>query len=228
MAGVTKVSADQRERLDDADALLAARGRDRLRQLDDRPRDVGLRLGEHDRLALVGERAQARVERDPAEQRRLHLGCQRLAAARAEELLARSVLARQVGHVLDDAEQPHVRLPRHLRRAHGHLLGGAVRRRHDDGLGPRQQLSERDRHVARAGRHVHDQRVQLTPVDVGEELLERPVEHGPAPHHRRVLVQEEADRHHLEVAAHGRDDHRRSPPSTATGRWWTPSMCGIE
>ena len=83
-----------------------------------------------------------------------------------------------------------------------------MRGRHDDRLGARQQLPERDGHVAGSRRHVHDERVQLAPVHVGEELLERPVEHGPAPHDRRVLVEEEADRHHLEVAADGRDDHR--------------------
>jgi len=49
-----------------------------------------LHLGvEHELLDVaVGERAQARVKRDPAENRRLDLGGQRLAAAGAEELLA--------------------------------------------------------------------------------------------------------------------------------------------
>ena len=51
------------------------------------------------------------------------------------------------------------------------------------------------------------ERVELAPVHVGEELLERPVQHRPAPHHRRVVLEEEADRHQLEVAAHGRHDH---------------------
>ena len=66
--------------------------------------------------------------------------------------------------------------------------------------------------------------VELTPVDVGEELLERPVQHRAAPHDRRVVLGEEADRHHLQVAADGRHDHR----STTTGRCVTPSTCGIE
>ena len=51
------------------------------------------------------------------------------------------------------------------------------------------------------------ERVQLAPVDVGEELLERLVQHRPAPHDRRVLLEEEPDRHELEVAANGRHDH---------------------
>ena len=40
-----------------------------------------LRLREHDRLARVGERTETRVEGDPAEERRLDLGGQRLAPA---------------------------------------------------------------------------------------------------------------------------------------------------
>ena len=92
--------------------------------------------------------------------------------------------------------------------AHGDLLGRGLRRRHDHDLGARQQLAERDGDVAGAGRHVDDERVELAPVDVGEELLERAVQHRPAPHHRRVVVEEEADRHQLQVAAHRRDDHR--------------------
>jgi hypothetical protein len=44
-------------------------------------------------------------------------------------------------------------------------------------------------------------------VHVREELLERLVQHRAAPHDRRVLLEEEADRHELEVAANRRDDH---------------------
>ena len=57
------------------------------------------------------------------------------------------------------------------------------------------------------GWHVHEQRVELAPVHVREELLERLVQHRAAPHDRRVLLEEEADRHELEVAANRRDDH---------------------
>ena len=70
-----------------------------------------------------------------------------------------------------------------------------------------QELPERHRDVAGPRRHVHEQRVELAPVDVREELLERLVEHRPAPHDRRVLLEEEADRHQLQVAANRRHDH---------------------
>ena len=114
------------------------------------------------------------------------------------------------GHVLDDADHAHVRLLRHQRGPRRHLLGQGLRRGHDHGLGARQELAERDRDVAGAGRHVHEQVVELAPVHVGEELLERAVQHRPAPHDRRVLVEEEADRHQLHVrATAGRSSCRR-------------------
>ena len=62
---------------------------------------------QHERLARVAALAQPRVERDRAEQRHAELRREPLAAARAEDL---------GGHVLDHAEQPHVRLLRHHRR----------------------------------------------------------------------------------------------------------------
>ncbi len=70
-----------------------------------------------------------------------------------------------------------------------------------------QQLPERDRDVAGSGRHVDEQHVELAPVHVGEELLERLVQHRAAPHDRRVVVEEEADRHQLQLVADRRDDH---------------------
>ena len=94
---------------------------------------------------------------------------------------------------------------RHLRGAARDLLREQLRRRHDDRLGAREHLAERDRDVAGAGRHVDDEHVELAPVDVLEELLERPVQHRPAPHQRLVVVDEEADRHQLQVVRDRRD-----------------------
>ena len=133
-----------------------------------------------------------------------------LAAARAEDLLAG---ADEVRHVLDDADDPHPVFSAICGGAHGDLLRGGLRRRHDHDLGARQELAERDRDVARARWHVDDERVELAPVDVGEELLERLVQHRAAPHHRRVVVEEEADRHQLQRrrARAGRSSCRPRP-----------------
>ena len=74
-------------------------------------------------------------------------------------------------------------------------------------LGVRKQLGERDGDVAGARRHVDHECVDVAPVHVREELLERAVQHRSAPDHRLVLVQEEADRHQLEPVPQRRHDH---------------------
>ena len=70
-----------------------------------------------------------------------------------------------------------------------------------------------------------DEVVGLAPVHVGEELLERLVEHRTAPDDRLVLAGEEPHRDHAHAVRLGRDDaRRRSDP----GGRATPSMRGSE
>jgi hypothetical protein len=57
--------------------------------------------------------------------------------------------------------------------------------------------SERD--VARTGGQVEEQVVELAPVHVAHELQERPGDHGAAPDHGLVGIDEEPDRHELEA-----------------------------
>ena len=74
-------------------------------------------------------------------------------------------------------------------------------------LGARQVLAERDRHVAGAGRQVEQEDVEVAPVDVGEHLHQRPVEHRAAPGDDLVAARlEHADRDH-------RDAGLRSAPA---------------
>ena len=83
---------------------------------------------------------------------------------------------------------------------------------------------ERDRDVAGAGRQIDEQVVGLVPVDVGEELLERLVQHRSAPDDRLVLVGEEPHRDARTPWASG----GISMSSMTTGGRSTPSIRGIE
>ena len=100
-----------------------------------------------------------------------------------------------------------VDLARHVRGPLRDLLRGGLRRRDDDDLGAREELRHRQRDVAGAGRHVDDEVVGLAPVHVGEELLERLVQHRAAPDDRLVLAGEEAHRDERDAVGFGRDDH---------------------
>ena len=99
-----------------------------------------------------------------------------------------------------------VDLARHVRGALRDLLRGRLRRGDDDHLGPREELRHRQRDVAGARGHVDDEVVGLAPVHVGEELLERLVQHRAAPHDGLVLACEEAHRDERHAVGLGRDD----------------------
>ena len=57
------------------------------------------------------------------------------------------------------------------------------------------------------GGQVEEQGVKVAEVDVGEELLEGPVQHGSAPGHRLVAGDEHADGNDLHAVRHRREDH---------------------
>ena len=125
------------------------------------------------------------------------------AAALAEHLHDRTV-----DHVLDDTGDALPGLQRDRAGPFGHLGRGHLRRGHHQDLGTRDQLGDRDRDVTGAGRQVQQQHVQVTPVHVGEELLQRAVQHRTAPHHRCVALGEHRDRDHPHVVGDRGQDHR--------------------
>ena len=147
-----------------------------------------------DRLALVAAGAELGDQRELGEQRHLQFLGQLGAATGAEQLVALAVVAGEPGHVLDHAADRQVDLLGHRRGEAGHLLRRRLRRGDDEHLAPRQVLAERDGDVAGAGRHVDEQEVGLVPEDVGEELLERLVQHRPPPDDGLALRHEVPDR----------------------------------
>ncbi len=146
-------------------------------------------------------------ERELAEQRHLELLGEQLAAARAEDLVALAVVAGEPRHVLDHAAHRQVDLGRHRRRQRSHLLCCRLWRRDDEHLTTREVLREREGDVAGAGRHVDEEEVGLVPEHIGEELLERLVQHRAAPDDRLALGDEVADRDAAHAPHLGRHEH---------------------
>ena len=172
----------------------------------DRLRGRGVGVFEHQRRSGVGMLAELLRERHLADQRHAEVVGQELAAALAEDRKSLTVGSGEAGHVLDHAEQLEVDLARHLGGAAGHRLGGRLGRGHDQHLRLGQELGEGHRDVAGAGRKVQQEVVELSPVDVLEELLDRLVEHRTAPDDGGVVLEEEPDRHHLDAAGAGKGD----------------------
>ena len=68
------------------------------------------------------------------------------------------------------------------------------------------RLAEAQRDVAGAGRHVDDQIVEIASSDFAEELLQRAVQHRPAPDDRRIVAGQESHRDDLQPVLLGRHD----------------------
>ena len=95
----------------------------------------------------------------------------------------------------------------HRRGQAGHLLRRRLRRGDDVHLAARQVLAEAERDVAGAGRHVDEEEVGLVPEHVGEELLERLVQHRATPDDGLALGHEVADRDAAHAPRLGREQH---------------------
>ena len=125
----------------------------------------------------------------------------------AEDLMAlAAVRAAEIAVVLHKADDGHMH---HLGHAHGlgHDHGDKLLRRGDDhNAVHRQGLEDRQGHVARSGRHVDEQIVDIFPHDVRPELLHRARNDGAAPENRVVLVlEQQIHGHDLDAAfRHGR------------------------
>ena len=77
-------------------------------------------------------------------------------------------------------------------------------RRDDPQVGPREHPRESHLDVPGPWRHVDEQVVELTPVDVAEKLLEQAMHHRTAPHDGLVLVDEEPERFYVPPYVGGR------------------------
>ena len=113
-----------------------------------------------------------------------------------EDIRARAALrTKEITHILDDAENGHFGLLKHRHPAAGVDQRQILRRRDDDCAGKRHVLRQSELGVAGARRHVDDEAIALAPSDFAEQLRQGRHDHRPAPHHRRRLFDEEADRH---------------------------------
>ena len=136
------------------------------------------------------------------------VGGQAGAATRPEQRVRGAVLTGEVAHVLDDPGHPEVALPGHVGGAGRHLLGRHRGGGHDDHLGARQHPGQPHLDVAGARGHVDQQVVEVSPVDVLQELLDGPVQDEPPPHDGAVLVGQEP---------HGQDPQDAVPDAPLEG-----------
>ncbi len=120
-------------------------------------------------------------------------------------------------HVLDDADDGDADLLEHLEALARVEQRDVLRRGDDDRTRDRHLLRQRELDVAGARRQVDHEIVELAPVGLAQQLLERAGDHRAAPYHGRFRVDEEADRHRLYAVAFERL-HAFSVPGLGLGR----------
>ncbi|KAG0192387.1 hypothetical protein DFQ28_009340 [Apophysomyces sp. BC1034] len=164
--------------------------------------DAPVRVGGHSRASSVGLLANADVQRQAAEQWHIILPADALAAAGAEDMLGVAAMGADMdAHVLNNAQDRHADLLEHLQALSRVEQRNVLRRRDDHRAGHRHALRERKLNVPGARRQVDDQVVQVAPVRLPEQLLERGRDHRAAPDHRVVLLDQESDRVGLHAVA---------------------------
>ena len=134
-----------------------------------------------------------------AQERHIQLVRRGLAAAHTKDI---------AGHVLDDAHDRHLQPLERGDPAHGIGQRHRLRRGDDDAAGQRYKLRQAHLRIARARRQIDHQIIQfitgLTPGHIGQQLLDRLVQHRSAPHQRFALGHQETDGHHQHAVCQGR------------------------
>ena len=102
-------------------------------------------------------------------------------------------------HILNDAQNGHAHLFKHLDAFFGVQQGDVLGCGDDDRARHGHALRQRELNVAGAGRHVDDQVVQVFPVGLAQQLLQRLGGHGAAPDHGFVLRHQKTDGHDLQA-----------------------------
>ena len=113
---------------------------------------------------------------------------------------------REPRHVLHNAQHRHIHM---LTQEHAHAFASIGKRHllwcgHDHGACDGKRLNQRQVYVARAGRHVDDEIVELAPVGIHDELLQGIARHSTAPQHSLVFVDHKTYREHFHAKFLGR------------------------
>lgn len=128
------------------------------------------------------------------------------AASVTEDFDAGAVGGGEEAHVFHQAEDGDIEFLEHgdafTDDAEGGFLGGGD----DDTAVEGHGLAEGELGVAGAGREVDEEGVEVAPVGLHEELLDRFNDHGAAPDHGLVIVDEEAETHEFDAVTGGGEE----------------------
>ena len=108
------------------------------------------------------------------------------------------------GHVLNDTDNRHPDLFKHLKALAGVEQRNVLRCGDNHGAGHGYFLRKRQLDITRARRQVDDQIVKIIPTRLVEQLFQCLRDHRTAPNHRRFRINQKPHTHRLDaVAFHG-------------------------
>ena len=109
-------------------------------------------------------------------------------------------------HVFNDAEDWHIHAPEHCQRLGDIRKGHILWRGHKDASSNWHRLRQRELCIRGSRRQVNDEIVEVAPLHVAKELLNRATDEGPAPDDRLALRNEELNGDDLDAVALDRLD----------------------
>ena len=133
------------------------------------------------RGSLVATFTKRHVEGHLTEQRNTKFVGQLLTTTGTEDVVTLAVVADEPTHVFDDTTNGQLELASRVGRPLGHALSGSLRCRNDVHLNAGNDFAQGQCDIARAGRHVNQQKVGLVPPGFGDQLLDGLVQHGATP-----------------------------------------------
>src|SRR5450830_780984 len=155
-------------------------------------------IGHHGRLAGVSVLADRHGQWQCAEEVNVEVLAHFFAAAVTEDFFRMAAVSADVhAHVFHDAQDRDADFLEHLQAFARVQQRDVLWRGDDDRAGDRHFLRQRQLNVAGARRHIDNQVVQIAPVGLFQQLLQRLGDHRAAPYHRLVRIDQEADRRHL-------------------------------
>src|SRR5216683_5551445 len=171
--------------------------RDLLRNLIKTLRQLRLRPRQRHRQALISALANLRIKLHAPQKLQPKLSRSPLRPTRAKHVDHLAIRQRHLRHILHQANHLHLHLMKHLQRLPRILQRDTRPSRNHNRPSQRHRLHQRDHHIARPRRQIHNQKIQLPPLHLLQKLPNNLVQHRSAHHHRLIARRDQPHRNEL-------------------------------
>ena len=155
-----------------------------------------VRLGGNDWRAVVGIAADVNMQGNFAQKRNAEFGRGRLCAGMAEDVGPVAAFGTQIiAHIFDNAQYRYINFFEHINAFNRIYQSNVLRCGNDDRSRKIEFLRKGNLDIAGSRRHINHHNVNLSPVNLGQQLLNGTAGFGAAPNQSRILGDEGPDGH---------------------------------